>query len=153
MRRGRPSKTADDRHRALIAAWEAMKAEPSPSPLSAAQRKWHKAVEAAARAGILSDARFETEPAVRDARERQAVRSLFRQPGKPMTRAGLDRDERARALILKLCPEHEKWMALHAAARELNASCVPESWPGFLKLLDRLGIRHEGYSPKDSLPS
>ncbi len=85
---------------------------------------------------------------VRDAVERLAHERLFRQPGRPRTIEAGQRDERARALILSLCPEHDKWMSLHAAAREREPACIPGSWAGFIKLLDRLGIYHEEYSPK-----
>jgi hypothetical protein len=151
-RRGRPAKTADDRYRELVAAWEAMRAEPSPSPdalfPSPVHRRWARAVEVAARTGILADARFHAEPAVQAAHKRRAVASIFRQPGAPMTLDAIERDGRARVLILKLCRHHDKWMSLHLDARAHDAACIPKSWSGFVKLLDRLRIPHEDYSPK-----
>jgi hypothetical protein len=155
--RGRPPITHESRRQQLVDAYSKLKAKANslpplleregltnPDPESA---EFLKLALLAEREGVLDSLGYGDLESVAAARERVKILAEFWPPGKPRAVLQLQRDHEAKAVIVAALPHHPKWVSLHHDIK--HEASIPNSWTGFLKLLARLPIQHEGKTPKE----
>ena len=153
LKRGRPRTTFKSRLRDLCDAYATLLAD-TPVPLTAGQprpesrRQFFKAAWFAEKEGVLRSPWCWNLEAVAKARERVAFVRIFGPPGRPRTDEQLMRDHEWQKIILAALPGHPKWQSLFYQARRADPK-LPQSWAGFLKLLDRLHIPYEDKAPDE----
>jgi hypothetical protein len=129
-----------------VSAWAEVEAAvatmPPPAEREARDRqdpsaaRFLKVAQLAANEGVLDSPKYSSLAAVQAADARVKVLKRFASPGRPRKATQFYEDREARKVIVAALPAHHKWKILHQRIR--HDPLIPNSWAGFLKLLDRL---------------